>query len=118
MLGAMGSAAALRHFQRKANKAVITGGDRGDIQLAALETSTRCLILTGNLRPNVRVLGKAAEGGIPMILVKEDTLTTTGRVEAAIGHVRLSSPKQVARIRESKSEYQALVDGLYAKLFG
>ena len=114
----MGGAAALRHFQRKANKAVITGGDRGDIQLAALETSTRCLILTGNLRPSVRVLGKAAEKGVPMILVRDDTLATTERVEAAIGHVRLSSPKQVARLRETRSEYQALVDGLYEELFG
>jgi BioD-like phosphotransacetylase family protein len=118
MLGAMGGAAALRYFQRKANKAVITGGDRGDIHLAALETSTRCLILTGNLRPSVRVLGKASELGVPIILVKEDTLTTTERVEAAIGHVRLSSPKQVARLRETKEEYRALVDGLYEKLFG
>ena len=117
MLGAMGSAAALRHFQRKANKAVITGGDRGDIQLAALQTSTRCLILTGNLRPNVRVLGKAAEQGVPVILVREDTLTTTERVEKAIGHVRLSSPKQVARLRETIKEYQGLIDTLYSKLF-
>jgi BioD-like phosphotransacetylase family protein len=118
MLGAMGSAAALRHFQRKANKAVITGGDRSDIQLAALQTSTRCLILTGNLRPSVRVLGRAAEQGVPVILVKGDTLSTTEQVEAAIGHVRLSSPKQVARLRETMGEYQELVDGLYEKLFG
>jgi BioD-like phosphotransacetylase family protein len=118
MVGAMSGPAALRHFQRKANKAVITGGDRGDIHLAALETSTRCLILTGNLRPSVRVLGIAAEQGVPVILVGEDTLTTTERVEAAIGHVRLSSPKQVARLREAKDEYRPLVDGLYQKLFG
>jgi BioD-like phosphotransacetylase family protein len=117
MVGAMGSVAALRHFQRKANKAVITGGDRGDIQLAALETSTRCLILTGNLRPSVRVLGKAAEEGVPVILVKDDTLATTERVEAAIGHVRLSSPKQLARLRETMDEYRDLLDGIYRKLF-
>ncbi len=117
MVGAMSGAAALRYFQRKANKAVITGGDRGDIHLAALETSTRCLILTGNLRPSVRVLGKAAEQGVPVVLVKEDTLTTTERVEAAIGHVRLSSPKQVARLRETMDEYRPLIDGLYGKLF-
>ncbi len=118
MLGAMGSAAALRHFQHKANKAVITGGDRSDIQLAALQTSTRCLILTGNLRPNVRVLGQAAEQGVPVILVKEDTLAVTERVEKAIGHVRLSSPKQVARLRETMGEYQGLIDRLYERLFG
>jgi hypothetical protein len=63
-------------------------------------------------------LGKAAEQGVPVILVRDDTLTTTERTEAAIGHVRLSSPKQVARLREAKDEYQPLVDGLYKELFG
>ena len=52
MVGAMSVEAALTHFRRASNKAVVTGGDRPDIQLAALETSTRCLILTGNLRPS------------------------------------------------------------------
>jgi hypothetical protein len=118
MVGAMAGPAALRHFQRKANKAVITGGDRGDVQLAALETSTRCLILTGNLRPSVRVLGKAAEQGVPVVLVKDDTLTTTERVEATMGHVRLSNPKQVARLRDTLDEYQQLVDSIYQRLFG
>jgi BioD-like phosphotransacetylase family protein len=33
-------------------------GDRTDIQLAALETSTVALILTGNLHPSPLVLGK------------------------------------------------------------
>jgi BioD-like phosphotransacetylase family protein len=59
-----------------------------------------------------------------MILVKEDTLTTTERVEGAIGHVRLSSPKQIARLKEIKSEYEGMVkavkdaldlEGLHAK---
>jgi BioD-like phosphotransacetylase family protein len=115
-LGAMTGDAAFRFFQRKANKAVITGGDRSDVIMAALRTSTRCLILTGNLRPEVRVLSAAADQGVPMILVKEDTLTTTDKVERAIGHVRLSSPKQLARLKETKSEYwgmcQAVMDAL------
>jgi BioD-like phosphotransacetylase family protein len=108
ILGAMTGDAAYRFFQRKANKAVITGGDRSDVIMAALRTSTRCLILTGNLRPDVRVLSAAADRGVPMILVKEDTLTTTERVDRAIGHVRLSSPKQLARLKETKSEYRGM----------
>jgi BioD-like phosphotransacetylase family protein len=111
-LGAMTGDAAFRFFQRKANKAVITGGDRSDVIMAALRTSTRCLILTGNLRPDVRVLGAAADQGVPMILVKEDTLTTTDKVERAIGHVRLSSPKQIARLKETKSEYWGMVQAV------
>jgi BioD-like phosphotransacetylase family protein len=111
-LGAMTGEAAFRFFQRKANKAVITGGDRSDVIMAALRTSTRCLILTGNLRPDVRVLSAAADQGVPMILVKEDTLTTTERVERAIGHVRLSSPKQLARLKETKSEYRLMAQAV------
>lgn len=44
MIGAMDVDSALTYFRRKPNKAVITGGDRPDIQLAALETSTKCTI--------------------------------------------------------------------------
>lgn len=112
ILGAMTGDAAFRFFQRKANKAVITGGDRSDVIMAALRTSTRCIVLTGNLRPDVSVLGAAAEQGVPVILVKEDTLTTTERVERAIGHVRLSSPKQIARLKETKSEYWGMVQAV------
>ena len=60
MVGAMSVDSALTYFRRKPNKAVITGGDRPDIQLAALETSTKCLILTGNLQPSPIILGPPA----------------------------------------------------------
>jgi BioD-like phosphotransacetylase family protein len=111
-LGAMSGEAAFRFFQRKANKAVITGGDRSDVIMAALRTSTKAIILTGNLRPAVRVLSAAADAKVPVILVKDDTLTTTAKVERAIGHVRLSSPKQIARLKETKADYAGMVQSL------
>jgi hypothetical protein len=111
-LGAMSGEAAFRFFQRKPNKAVITGGDRSDVIMAALRTSTKCLVLTGNLRPAVRVLSAAAEQGVPLILVKDDTLTVTERVERAIGHVRLSSPLQVARLKETRADYIPLMQAI------
>ena len=111
-LGAMTGESAFRFFQRKANKAVITGGDRSDVIMAALRTSTKAIVLTGNLRPAVRVLSAAADQSVPIVLVKEDTLTTTGRVERAIGHVRLSSPQQIARLKETRSEYLHMVQGV------
>lgn len=115
-LGAMTGDSALRFFRRKANKAVITGGDRSDVITAALRTSTRCFILTGNLRPAVRVLSAAADQGVPMILVKEDTLSTTEKVEQTMGHVRLSSPKQIARLKETLPEYQGMVQAVQQAL--
>ena len=112
ILGAMSGDAAFRFFQRKANKAVITGGDRSDVIMAALRTSTKALVLTGNLRPAVKVLSAAADRQVPIIMVKEDTLTVTEKVERAIGQVRLSSPKQIARLKESKEDYRAIVESV------
>ena len=95
MVGAMNVEAALRYFRRKPNKAVITGGDRPDIQLAALETSTKCLILTGNLEPSPIILGRAEEIGVPVLLVKDDTLTTVQTIESFVGKTRFHQPKKI-----------------------
>lgn len=99
-IGAMNVDSALRYFLRVPNKAVITGGDRADIQLAALQTSTKALILTGNLYPSQVVLGRAAEVGVPMILVRGDTMSTVETVERVMGRIRLSNARQVDRLLE------------------
>jgi BioD-like phosphotransacetylase family protein len=65
VIGAMGAEAALSFFRRRPNKAVFTGGDRSDIQLAALETSTSALVLTGSIRPASAVIDRAAERQVP-----------------------------------------------------
>jgi len=115
MVGAMSVDSALTYFRRKPNKAVITGGDRPDIQLAALETSTKCLILTGNMRPSPIILGRAEEVGVPMILVKQDTLTAVEIIERYFGKTRFHQEKKVQRFQEMLNErfdfdalYQAL----------
>ncbi len=105
MVGAMGQEQALKFFRRKANKAVITGGDRADVQLAALETATKCLILTGNFQPSSVVLGRAEELGVPMILVNFDTLTAVEKVGEIIGHVRFHEIKKIDKIVEVVREY-------------
>jgi len=114
MVGAMGQEKALRFFRRKSHKAVITGGDRADVQLAALETSTSALILTGNLPPSPIVLARAAELGVPMLLVDTDTLTAVERMEVLMGHVRLHGSGKVDRIRAMFADGVALDDLLAA----
>ncbi|HEX9093375.1 MAG TPA: phosphotransacetylase family protein [Coriobacteriia bacterium] len=104
MVGAMGQEKALRFFRRKANKAVITGGDRADVQMAALETSTNLVILTGNLPPSSFVLARADELGVPVLLVDMDTLTAVERMESLMGHVRLHGPGKTDRMREMFAE--------------
>ena len=104
MVGAMGQDKALRHFRRRPRKIVITGGDRADVQLAALETDTRALVLTGDLAPSPIVLSRAEELGVPMILVALDTLSAIEKIEGLFGRMRIHDPVKVARIREMLSE--------------
>jgi len=98
-IGAMDVDSALKYFRRTPNKAVITGAHRTDIQLAAIETSTRCIILTGGLYTNDVIIGKAASKGIPIISVAEDTFTTVDQIEAIMGKTRIADSIKIERIR-------------------
>lgn len=100
MIGAMGQEKALRFFRRRAHKVVVTGGDRADVQMAALETDTSCLVLTGNFPPAAPVLARAEELHVPMVLVDTDTLTAVDRLEALLGRVRLHDAAKAGRMRE------------------
>jgi BioD-like phosphotransacetylase family protein len=88
---------ALKHFRQIVNKAVIVGGDRPDIQLAALETSTRVLILTDHTRPNPMIETRAIERGVAIILSPYDTLTTVEKVEQFFGKTRFHQAEKVNR---------------------
>jgi len=111
MVGAMSVEGALTYFRRAPNKAVVTGGDRPDIQLAALETSTRCLILTGNMRPSPLIVGLAEDRNIPIILTSHDTLKTVEIVETFFGKTRFHQQKKVQhfeKLLEKSMDFEAL----------
>jgi BioD-like phosphotransacetylase family protein len=96
-VGAMNVEGALSYFRKIRSKAVITGGDRGDIQLAALETNTQCLILTGNLYPNDVIIAMAEEREVPIMVVRSDTLTVVQRVEDIMSTMRISDRRKIDR---------------------
>jgi hypothetical protein len=100
MVGAMGVDQALRYFRRRANKAVITGGDRSDIQSAALETSTKCLILTGNLEPAGVILARAEEAGVAVMLAPQDTLAAIEIAESYFGRSRFQQRAKIDAFRQ------------------
>jgi len=95
MVGAMTVDSALSRLRRQQNKAVITGGDRADIQLAALETSTVVLILTGNLHPSPVVVHQAENIGVPILLVKQNTMEAVEIIDRAYGKTRLGQPEKL-----------------------
>jgi len=88
IIGAMTMEGALTYLRRTANKAVILGGDRADLALAALETSTSVLILTGGLYPDVKVIARAEEKKVPIIMVHYDTYTTIEKLAHVNRHIQ------------------------------
>ena len=114
-VGAMTAEAALSRFRRYQNKAVITGGDRTDIQLAALETSTVVLILTGNLHPSPLIIKQADQLNVPVLLVKDNTMETVNLIEEAHGKTRLGQPEKLETFLKLLKENTELKE-IYAAL--
>lgn len=95
--GAMDVESALRLFRRLPRKAVVTGGTRADIQHAALETDTRCLVLTGGVPPGERIRERAGELGIPVLVTTEDTMASLERCEGLLGRLRIRERGKIER---------------------
>ncbi len=101
LIGAMGRDGAVGHFRRTRSAAVITGGDRADIQSAAIEApGVRCLVLTGGHRPSEAIIGRAATAGVPVLLVGADTRTAVERAEGVVRRGRTRDAETVAIMEE------------------
>jgi len=100
MLGAMTVDPGPEYFSRKANKAVVVKGERADMQMAALETAVRCLILSGNIAPIPAVRYRAKDKNIPIIVVKSDTTTAVMAIEEALDRAKLNQAKKLPRLTE------------------
>ena len=81
IIGAMNPQAALKYLRQVKKAVVVTGGDRVDLALAALNQDVSCLILTGYLQPDISVITAANEKNIPIILSPSDTYTTIRNME-------------------------------------
>lgn len=103
-IGAMNVNSALRFFGQGTHQAVVTGGDRRDLQIAALETSTHCLILTGQIAPTKDVLTLAKDKEVPVLSVATDTLSTVERIDGLFGRIPLNNSDKVPVIREHLSK--------------
>ena len=105
VIGAMSVTGAIKYFRETPDKLVITGGDRPDIQLAALQTSTKAILLTGNLHPSPPLLKRAQEIGVPLLLTPQDTLSAVEAIERMLGRLRVRAEEKVKRARELLEEH-------------
>jgi len=115
LIGGMQVDRALEYIRKARNNAVIVGGDRADIQLAAIEAGTQSLILTGNLYPNEIVVSKAELRGVPIIVVRDDTYSVAKKVEQLSCKLRLREKEKVdcgIRLIEEKVNFERLYAAL------
>jgi len=81
-VGAMSADDAIRSpLFKKENKVIITGGDRSDMIVAALETSSAGVVLTDNIYPPSNIISMAENKNIPLLLVGGDTYQVASRVD-------------------------------------
>ena len=115
MLGALCVDPGPVYFGRKANKVAVLRSERSDMQLAALETSTRCLVLSGDTAPNPSVLYRAEDKEVPVILTKDDLNNIVTNIEEALAKTRFNQENKLAKlieIMEQNFDFEAMYKGL------
>jgi hypothetical protein len=101
MLGVMVVGSGVGYFVRKSNKAAIIHQDRPDMQMAALETPTRCLVLSGSSKaPIYNVMQKASSRGVPLIATDAGTNDIIASLEEALLKARLNQEKKLSGLGE------------------
>jgi BioD-like phosphotransacetylase family protein len=114
MLGALGVDSGLDYFGRKLDKAVVVRSERPDMQLAALETSTKCLVISGDGEPIYAVLQSAEDKDIPIIVTGGNTASVIESIELALGKTKFNQDQKLPRLDEvmERLDFKALYKGL------
>jgi BioD-like phosphotransacetylase family protein len=103
------------YFSTKDNKAVITRGDRPDLQMSALNTKTACLIMTKGINPIEYVEYEAQEEGVSIVVVDKDTLNTMESLDSLIDVAKFDHKLKLERLHEliqSEVDSNSLLDAI------
>ncbi len=106
LIGAWSANVFMQHpLFKKENKLVITGGDRTDMILAALESDTSGVILTNNILPPSNIISKAAERNIPLLLVFSDTYQTAKQIDSIEPLLTKDDTEKIALLKQLVSKH-------------
>jgi len=111
MLGANITDTATTYFIPKEHMAVFCRCDRPDLQLAALNQSVRCLVLTGTGFLQASVIHRAEDMGVPVLRVTEETLDVLARLDGLVEGQRFRQEAKVlpmAALMERYFDFLAL----------
>ncbi|MFX0007384.1 MAG: DRTGG domain-containing protein [Candidatus Hermodarchaeota archaeon] len=109
LIGAMNAQAALKYLRQVKKAAFITGGDRTDLAMAALEQEVSTLILTGFIQPDMSVITLANKKGIPIILSPSDTYTTMRNLERLKPGIQKDEMEKVLELIEKEIDWDLIL---------
>ncbi len=109
LIGAMNAQSALKYLRQVEKAAFITGGDRTDLAMAALDQDVSTLILTGFIQPDMSVITAANEKNIPIILSPSDTYTTMRNLERLKPGIQEDEMEKVLNLIEKDIDWSLLL---------
>jgi BioD-like phosphotransacetylase family protein len=114
MLGAMCVDSGRVYFGRQENKVAVLRSQRADLQLAALQTPTRALVLSGGQPPLPQIQNQAEDRAVPIVQTDDDVPTIVSAIEAALAGSRFTAEKLpvMAGLMDAYVDYA----GLYRQL--
>jgi len=80
-----------------------------------LETSTKCLILTNNIKPLPPVISQAQEKHVPIIIVKQDTTAVIAGIEEALARASFRNARKLkilGKVLDNCFDFEALYSEL------
>lgn len=92
------------YFVQFGPQAVIVRCDKPDLHLAALHTSTLCLILTGGRMPLAYVTERAESEGVPLLITAKDTPAAVQTLEALYAGGRFGGRGKAERVAQLMAE--------------
>ncbi len=93
------------YFLRFGRQAVVVRYNKPDLQLAALNTASQCLVLTGGQMPLAYVSERAQAEGVPLLITGKDTVAALQALEELYFNSRFGGPQKAERISQLVAEY-------------
>lgn len=118
MFGAMTVDSGPYYYNRKNNKAAVIRTDRPDMQLAALQTSTKALVLSGDGDAKSIVLSQALQKGVSVIMTAQDMASIAVDIDENIAQSRFSNGNRLGKtveLIENSFDFKSLYKSLGIK---
>jgi BioD-like phosphotransacetylase family protein len=121
LLGGMVVDWGVHYFRSQENAVVVIRGDRADIQMAALATPIKGLILTEGIEPLEYVHYEADQEEVPVTVVPSGTRDVTVKLESLLDTVQFDHPDKLTRLQELAADtvdFDAIQDALAQPVTG